>query len=66
MTWVIVQAGRVLYRGSREDCLSAGERAGLIVRAFHADGTEHAPRIDRTALLLPERMLPSRFRRRAA
>lgn len=66
MTWVIVQSGRILYRGTREECLSAGERSGLIARDFHADGTEHAPRIDRTALLLPERMLPSRYRRRAA
>lgn len=66
MTWVIVQSGRILYRGSREDCLTAGERAGLIARDFHADGTENAPRIDRTALLMLERMLPSRLRRRAA
>jgi hypothetical protein len=66
MTWVIVQSGRILYRGSREDCLCAGERSGLIVRAFHPDGTEHTPRIDRSAVLLPERMLPRRFRRIAA
>ena len=66
MTWVIVQSGRILYRGSREDCLTAGERFGLIAREFHPDGTELAPRIDRTALLMLERMLPSRLRRRAA
>ena len=32
MTWVIVQDGRILYRGSREDCLTAAERFGLL---FH-------------------------------
>jgi hypothetical protein len=32
MTWVIVQEGRILYRGSREDCLAAAERFGLL---FH-------------------------------
>lgn len=66
MTWVIVCEGRILCRGSREACLSAGERFGVIGRAFHADGTEFAPRLDRTAMLLPERMLPARLRRSAA
>ncbi|MDH2310359.1 hypothetical protein [Methylobacterium brachiatum] len=66
MTWVIVRDGRILCRGSRESCLCAGERVGVIARAFHADGTELAPRLDRTALLLPERMLPARLRRRVA
>ncbi|WP_298704603.1 hypothetical protein [uncultured Variovorax sp.] len=32
MTWVIVQEGRILYRGSREECMAAAERFGLL---FH-------------------------------
>ncbi|MCB4802669.1 hypothetical protein QO001_002222 [Methylobacterium brachiatum] len=66
MSWVIVPDGRILCRGSREACLCAGERVGAIACAFHADGTELAPSIERTAVLLPERMLPARLRRRAA
>ena len=66
MTWAIVRDGRILCRGSRDACLCAGERVGEIARAFHADGTELAPSIERSAVLLPERMLPARLRRRAA
>ena len=32
MTWVIVQEGRILYRGSREECMATAERFGLL---FH-------------------------------
>ncbi|MGX9983945.1 hypothetical protein [Methylobacterium fujisawaense] len=44
MTWVIVQAGRVLYRGTREDCLSAAERLGVLFHVGRDLDDEGEPR----------------------
>lgn len=63
MTWLLIQGPRILYRGGLDACLDVGERRQLIERDFHEDGTEIRSRIlDRTVMVLPERMWRSRGR----
>ena len=38
---------RTLFTGTRDDCLDEAERRHLCARAFHPDGTELAPRMER-------------------
>ena len=65
MTWLLLQEGRPLFRGSYADALNYGERHQLIARSWHLDGTETGTRIvDRSVMLLPEAMWARR--RRAA
>lgn len=66
MTWLLLQSGRTLFRGTYGDALDAAESMRLCERSFHPDGTELAPRLDRGVMLVPARMLPSRQRRAAA
>lgn len=56
MTWLLLQGATILARGSFADVLDAAEARALCQRAFHPDGTELAPRIDRTCSILPETM----------
>lgn len=77
MRWILIRAGAVLGRGSRETVLTLAEHHGLVWhatserspepgRGYHPDGTELPPRLDQGALILPEAMLPAKIRRRAA
>lgn len=66
MTWLLILSGRELFRGTYGDALDAAERMRLCERAFHPDGTELSPRLDRGVMLVPARMLCSARRRAAA
>ncbi|MDP4005093.1 hypothetical protein [Methylobacterium sp. NEAU K] len=65
MTWLLLQSGRALFRGTYGDALDAAESMRVCERAFHPDGSELTPRLDRGVMLVPAQMLPS-VRRRAA
>ncbi len=66
MTWLLLQEGHPLFRGTYADALDYGERHQLIARSWHEDGTEVSTRIvDRSVMLLPEAMW-TRSRRAAA
>ncbi|MCJ2022153.1 hypothetical protein MKK84_32925 [Methylobacterium sp. E-065] len=66
MTWVIIRDAAIVYRGAYSQCLDVAETYQLAAQAFHPDGTELPPRFAPGVHLLPEEMLPVRFRRRAA
>lgn len=66
MTWVIVRDAAIVYRGPYGQCLDVAETYHLVARAYHPDGTELPPRLAPGVHLLPEDMLPARFRRLAA
>lgn len=65
MTWLLMSASRVLYRGSYGQALDAAESFSLCARSFHLDGTEMAPRLAPGVRLVPEDMMPVRLRRAA-
>jgi hypothetical protein len=63
VTWLILQGGRALFRGTYADALDYGERHQFIARSWHLDGTETGTRIlDRSVMLLPEAMWVRRRR----
>lgn len=66
MRWAIIRHQQVLYLGPYNQCLDVAETYHLVARAYHPDGTELTPRLAPGVHLLPEEMLPVRYRRRAA
>lgn len=64
MTWALLNAGRIVFRGTRAGALDAAERCGACERAWHPDGTEMAPKLERGWMLVPAWMV-ERVRRAA-
>lgn len=63
---VAEQHGLLMHVGEEVD--DAGDLRRVLVagRSWHADGTEMPARLARDAVMMPEQMLPRRFRRIAA
>lgn len=65
MTWALLHDGRIAARGSYAEILDTGEAWQVIARAWHPDGTELAPRLERGWTVAPAAMV-ARCVRRAA
>lgn len=59
MTWVLLHDDRVVATGAYRSMIEMAEEWGACARAWHLDGTELAPRLERAWFILPRAMVPA-------